>query len=192
MGRLTYFYLRYLMHILMRVLCFYLLSLSIYCILVSYSSVEKALSRGERREARQHNMIQAISTADCIQSFRWRMETCAGHVCLSGHCTIRKIQREKSSLSRTNKLIAVVSLRADRPESGFGRRRVCSGSPGALGPLVSALSDLQIASSHPIMAQAPWIFKEWLSDTCQTSLTRLMGKYNGISETVDWLGQPFS
>lgn len=47
-------------------------------------------------------------------------------------------------------------------------------SPGVLDPLVCALSDLQVVLSHLIMAQAPWIFKERLSDTCQTSLTRLM------------------
>lgn len=148
---------------------------------VGYSSMEKSCARAsekekqrvrEGREARRYNMIQTVSTADCIQLFHWCMETCAGHVCvrLSGHCTIRKIQREKQPGRHWQTHLHLWEPTGPRVASVS----VCSGSPGVLDPLVSALSDLQVVLSHLIMLQPPWIFKEWLSDTCQTSLTRLM------------------
>lgn len=95
-------------------------------------------------------------------------DMCWTCVCFSGQSTINKMERKNRAWpAPTNSSSAV---RANRLKSSFG---VCS-APGVLDPLVSSLSDLQVVLSHLIMVQAPWIFKEWLSDTCQTSLTRLM------------------
>lgn len=148
-----------------------------------YSSVQKHKRKRGRvgREARQHNMIQSVSlqivSSHSTGAWKHVPDMCASQVTAQSG----RYSREKSSLTSTNKLIPISeNQRAQEP--------VCSGRPGVLDPLVSALSDLQIALSHLIMVQALWIFKEWLSDTCQTSLTRLME--STISEMVDWPGLP--
>lgn len=159
----------------------------VYCILLSYSSVEKNLSTRERKRNREWEgkrgstvwsrafRLQIVSSRS-TGAWKHVLDMCASRVTAqSGR--YREREREKSSLSSTNKLILI-------SESQRAQESVCSGSPGVLDPLVS---DLQIVLSHLIMVQAPWIFKEWLSDTCQKSLTRLME--STISEMVDWLGQ---
>lgn len=79
---------------------------TVFCLCtVQWKNSERKREKEKRRvgrEARQYSMIPSVSTADWIQSFHWCMETCAGHVCLSGHCTIRKIQRgrEKQPVQR--------------------------------------------------------------------------------------------
>lgn len=71
---------------------------------VGFCSVEKFRAR-ERKQKRQYNMIQ---TAECIQSFRWCMETCAGHVCVCASRVTAQSgrHREKSRLANTDKLIS--------------------------------------------------------------------------------------
>lgn len=123
------------------------------------------ITRGGREKVTEETvLIQTISAAEADQPIHWCMETCAGHVCMllrSLH-----IQRDTNRPGSTNELILVSESQQAREPLQY--------LSGVLDPLVSALSDLRIVHSHLIMVQSPWIFKEWLSDTCQTSLTRLM------------------
>lgn len=154
----------------------------IYCILSWYSSVQKhKRKRSREREEKRGSTIWSgafrLQIVSSLSNGAWKHvpDMCASQVTAQSG----RYSREKSSL--TNKLILI-------SENQQTQEPVCSGRPGVLDPLVSALSDLQIALSHLIMVQALWIFKEWLSDTCQTSLTRLME--STISEMVDWPGLP--
>lgn len=156
----------------------------IYCILSWYRSVQKhKRKRGKEWEGKRGSTTWSrafrlqIVSSHSTGAWKHVPDMCASQVTAQSG----RYSGEKSSLTSTNKLIPI-------SENQQTQEPVCSGRPGVLDPLASALSDLQIALSHLIMVQALWIFKEWLSDTCQTSLTRLME--STISEMVDWPGLP--
>lgn len=115
----------------------------LYFVLVQFSAKTQEKKRQRvGREARQHNMIQIVSSHS-TGAWKHVPDMCASQVTAQSG----RYSREKSSLTSTNKLIPI-------SENQQTQEPVCSGRPGVLDPLVSALSDLQIALSHLIMVQA--------------------------------------
>lgn len=126
---------------------------------------------GKNRRREKSEAIQTASTAAYVQSYQWCMETCAVHVC-AFLMSLSHRKREADTEGHGQLWQTPPHHRASRPRGGG--LSLCSGSLRVLDPLVPALSDLQVVLSYLIMVQAPWIVKEWLSDTCPTSLARLM------------------
>lgn len=126
----------------------------LYFVFVQFSG--KILSARERKrngewEGKRGSTVRSrafplqIVSSHSTGAWKHVLDMCASRVTAQSG---RYRKGEKSSLSSANKLILI-------SESQRAQESVCSGSPGVLDPLASALSDLQIVLSHLIMVQAP-------------------------------------